>query len=459
MDTARNAPLHIILPLLVASAVSILLMLLFPVRSTNTAWKGYRILAVSPPEHETEIASRLKAAGIGVFITESNSMLPRGNPLSPVQPFVDEANSIRTNWFLDPDNKFRFFYLPDEPNIEQKTGTALAALPLSWHLEGNSAVVLFLLVPPFLILIAGLVVQKNRLVAFLGSIPAILLAFSWNNLAGMASASLMACTVIAVSDMLYPGYFEITGRQLLIRAQRNPLLFIPVLASFIIAFFCGGHAFLLFSAALAATVSVYLLRYLVPKLPFLSAYSGKTSQYRLRCVPMHPQTVYRNHYLNKTLLIALFSVLFVSGSITSLMFSAGTRKSAFPSEGQLFLPAPSRYTDETGFTPETFEAFLKIRDSSSLPDLADFLAVQWKMAIFPWTDYRNRLYPPAVGEQMVVYDYLFDEQQGRLMPMPRVVAEFDREFIRNTLAQKSTPLEKMLLKQGRFVSGRITRHP
>ncbi len=173
---------------------------------------------------------------------------------------------------------------------------------------------------------------------------------------------------------------------------------------------------------------------------------------------MHPQTVYRKHYLNRTLLMTLSGVLLVSGSITSFMFLAGTRKSAFPSEGQLFLPAPSRYTDETGFTPETFEAFLKIRDGSPLPDLSDFLAVQWKMAIFPWTDYRNRLYPPAVGEQMVVYDYLFDEQQGRLMPMPRVVAEFDREFIRNTLAQKSTPLERMLLKQGRFVSGRITRH-
>lgn len=459
MDTTRNVPLFIVYSLIFASIASLLVMLLFPIRSTDTAWKEYRILAVSPPEHEMEIVGMLRSAGIGSIVTESNSMLPRRNPLSPIQPFIDEANRMRSSWFSNPENGLRFFFLPDEPHLEKKMESALAALPASWYLEGTAAFFLFLLVPPLLLLITGYFIQKNRLEVILGAVPAMLLAFSWNNPAGMASASLMICTVVAVSDVIHAGHFEITGRQRLIRMQRNPFLFIPLLVALIIALSCGTRAFLLFSMALAATVSLYVLRYLVPDLPFFSAYRNTSSRYRFRAVPMHPQTVYRNHYCNKTMLVTLFSILLVSGGITAAIFSTGTGKSAFPAEEQLFLPAPSRYTDQAGFTPETFEAFLQVREDPSLPDLADFLAVQWKITIFPWTDYRNRLYPPAVGEQMVVYDYLFDEQQGRLMPMPRVVAEFDRDFIRNTLAQKATPLEKMLLKQGRFVSGRITRHP
>lgn len=459
MDTHRNIQLHIVLSLVAAGIASVLVMLLFPIRSTNTAWKDYRILAVTPPDHEMEIVARLGSAGIGEMVTESNSMLPRGNPLSPIQPFIDEANRMRCSWFTDPDTGLRFLFLPDEPNLEQRIQPALATLPLSWYLEGTSSFFLFLLAPPLLLLAAGLFVQKNRLSGVLSALPAILLAFSWNNPPGMISASFMICTAIAVSDVLGSGHFEITGLQRLIRLKKNPLLFIPVLFALIIAFFSGTRALFLFLATLVASVAFILLRYIVPAMPFFTAYRTRSSGYRFRCVPMHPQTVYRGGYFNMAVLMPLFVILVVSGSITAIMFFSGFQKSAFPAEEQLFLPAPSRYTDETGFTPETFEAFLQVRDDPSLPDLADFLAVQWKMTIFPWTDYRNRLYPPAVGEQMVIYDYLFDEQQGRLMPMPRVVAEFDREFIRSTLARKSTPLEEMLLRQGRFVSGRITRHP
>lgn len=459
MESSRNTPFFVLYSLVFISIASGIIMVLFPVHTTDTCWKEYRILAVSPPDHEQELVTRLSTAGIGHIVTESNSMLPRGNPLSPVQPFIDEANRLRSRWFYNPESGLRFFFVPDTPHLERVIESAFASQPVSWYLEGTASFFLLLLVPPLLLIAAGLFVQKNRLAGVLGSVPAVILAGTWNTMAGMTGASLIVCTVIALSDVLHEGSFELTGPQRVERVKRNPFLFSPVLVALVIALFNGGHSFALFFMAILATGSVFLLVYLVPAVPVFSEYLGLLHRRRFRCVPIHPHTLYRSGHVNRSMIVILAGVLILSGAPSAILSSTGSGKSSFSGEECLYLPIPAGYTDQVGFTPETFESFLRIRSDSELPDLADFLAVQWKMTIFPWTDYRNRLYPPAVGEQMVVYDYLFDEQQGRLLPMARVVAEFDREFIKKTLAGNTTPLEKMLLEQGRFVSGRITRHP
>ena len=160
---------------------------------------------------------------------------------------------------------------------------------------------------------------------------------------------------------------------------------------------------------------------------------------------MHPETLYRRGFFRKNLFLILTATLAVSTAGTGLLFVTVRGESPFTGNGRLYLPCPSGYTEQTGFSAGTFEEFIRLDRNDSLPDLADFLAVQWKIAVFPWKDYRDRPEPPVIGEQMVVQDYVFDEKQGRLAAQTRVVAVLIRDLSGKRYQKKQRPLNRCLL--------------
>ncbi len=439
---------------------ALILLLTFPIRTSATLWKQYRILTVSPSKTEADVVSRLAAAGANDIVTQSNALLPRGNRFSPVQPFIDEVNQQRREWFVHQESDTRFFFLPDEPELENRIRKALSTLPIQWYLENADSFYRYFFLPLLFLLAAGLFLQKNRALTFITAIPIFILVYSWNSPAGMVSSGIILATIIVISDLLYTGTFEITPQQLLRRAAGNAILCMPLLLSLFIAIFSGFRAVVLLLSALSCTVSLGIIFHLLPaKFRHLNTRSKHRFHEPFRIVPMHPETLYRQRFFRTKLFFILTGTLLVSSGMATIAFVTGGTEKTFRGNGQLYLPCPSGYTQRTGFSAEAFEEFIQLDRSNSLPDLADFLVVQWKIAVFPWKDYRDCLEPPSLGEKMIVEDYLFDEEQGRLAAHPRVVAVFDHDFIKETLSVKATPLEKMLVDQGRFVSGRITGHP
>mgnify|MGYP000846208266 FL=1 len=460
MNSRRRASPFFAHSLVLLFIPAVILLLALPIRTSRTLWKHYRILTVSPAETEAEVVSRLGAVGASKIVTQANTSLPRGNSLSPVQPFIDEVNRQRSNWFVHRESNTRFFFLPDEPDLENRVQAALSSLPVTWYLENAGAFYRYFFIPIVLLLVAGLALQKNRGMALITAIPSFLLVYAWNSPSGMLSSAILLVTVIIVSDLLYTGPYLITRTQLLRRITGNLRLLLPLILPMLFALASGSRAFLLFISALTCSVSLLVL-YHVPGLRFLRSGKGSTRRLHdvLQIVPMHPETLYRRGFFRKNLFLILTATLAVSTAGTGLFFVTVRGESPFTGNGRLYLPCPSGYTEQTGFSAGTFEEFIRLDRNDSLPDLADFLAVQWKITVFPWKDYRDRLEPPVIGEQMVVQNYVFDEKQGRLAAQTRVVAVFDQEFIGETLSEKATPLEQMLIDQGRFVSGRITGHP
>ncbi|HHU36157.1 MAG TPA: hypothetical protein GXZ47_02895 [Treponema sp.] len=446
MNQSNPVPYVAISSLFVLCFIALAILMFIPIRSSITLWKDYRVLTVSPPEFEKEVIIGLKAKGLSEIVTESNSMLLPDNTLSPVQPFITEVNNERRRWFSQEKTGERFFFLSDVPDLDRRVTEVLSTLPIIWTLEENGVLFLFPSIILLILLAAGIIIQKNRILLVVSSIPTFILALSWNRPSGMITAMILLSALTVHCDLIFTGNFSLTAVQRLRRLLKNLFVLLPVVLLIPFAFLINVRAGVLLLASLAFSIALIALFHI------LSAINKP-----LGFVPMHPKTLYRPNFFNKKLIVILSVTLVICSTTGMIFFAAHTGKLAFSKNQELYLPTPSGYTDQTGFTPEALQAFSTAKPDDSLPDLSDFLAVQWKIAVFPWQDYRNNVNPPQIDEQMLIEEYVFNDEIGMLQATPRVVATFDREFIKRTLAEKSTPLEEMLIQQGQFVSGRITR--
>ncbi len=425
----------------------------FPVDSGKTLWSGYRALVVSPASSEAEVISRLQKAGITEFATESNTLLSNTSDEAPVQPYLAKLNEERSRWFTDREQDLRFVFLRNASFLDKKVERAFSDASLFRHLErgaenpGTQAIALLIL------LATGLATRGNRPFQVACAIPCFMLSASFARPFGTLSAITLLWGIIALAGSLTAGGLAIDARKAFLIAIRDRIALSCLALSLALAAFGGFHGIALALAAGTAALSLVF-----PVTKVVSAARSIIDRKRL-----HPRfkavsiagTGYAGRRTASRYALPLAACLSAIAGITALVVSQPQARSTNDSR-VLYIPAPSRYTRHAGFGIEGYAELKSLRKDSSLPDLGDFVAAQWYIRTAPWRRVQDPVVPPEPGDT-ADYTWYRSDDSGVVTGSARTMCTFDAGFIRKTLADDSTDLERMLLGQGRFVTVEMTR--
>ncbi len=436
------------------TTATIALIALFPQASNLGIWKGYRVLAVSPDDCEDRVVSLLDSEHVNGYATEANSLLRTDDLLAPYQPQLAAINAERSRWFSD--GGARFFFLPSDGIREKRLANALDGLGLSWSLERHERILAFAVLALSFALISS-VLSKNRPLTGSASVPFVIYALSVSGVPGFASALAALSAVALYGDIISGPVTSLTRAHVIGRMRANPVPMVLALVSLAISIAGGAHTIALFALAVTAAGSLAALSPLLGR-TFRSVLDTRRLHPRFAYLPIHPASLYRTNGPERRTLIAVGSLFALAFTLGLVSRSVAAPKSLDDSLKRLSIPTPSGYTRSNGFSAESFHEYMRERAvmnaGEPLPDLADFVAARWRLEAFAWNPVYADAPNPVPGDVYGLNGYSQDTS-GRIVSEPNDVGVFDDAFVRDALKNRATPLERMLERQGRFIS--VTR--
>ncbi len=440
---------HITIPILAACSLAFIAFLsLSRDVPRHSLWQGWRTLACPATVSEAAITEALEASGIRDFASMANSRV--SNPKNETLPesFLSTVNAQRQKWFEHEGT--RYLYLRERSDLDRKVSQALAPLGAVWFLDGRGGFYPLFAILSLVSWSAMMALTRNRAIGRVALIPAILLPYSVHRWQGFAAA-----LAIVLASFLAGEYFPRTAlqgdpRKSLRKMRKAAYLLVPLSALVLFLFLVPPVSALriIFSAALC------------PLLFALQAEVGSIAARWIDSKRAHPR--FTPVKMAESAAVPRAATVLKALGLAIVIFAAGfagqnfaIHESIKPS-GELSLPAPRRYTGPSGFGAEAFDTFMSLRDKDGLPDLGDFLAVRWSVDTFPWRRLKDPWNIPYRGAVARYTEYRIDSE-GKIAGTPKTMLTFDSAYVRHALAAASTPLERMLQDQGRFVSAKMTR--
>ena len=440
-----------------AAVLCFALLFLFPSRSIDPIWKGWRVLVVPLSENETSVLERLNKNGITSFATESNSLIHNTNEMAPAVSFLPAKNQDIAPWFRNEDQKIRYIYIEDKPFLESRIDRSFRDATFIWTLERADGIHTSPVILAVLFLIALLVFCRNRLFLAVSGLPLLVYALVCNQYPAFLISIVSIYGDFVLERFLEPGHQSLSSRQRLVRMRKNSFILIPWLAVIAILPFGGIHSALLFFAAGGAAFSLVYLA-----VSFRSFVFAKRELKRLhpafRPNLMHPASIGRK----KIEQIEVFAAIPIPALALCALFLFGSsplsqQNPARDGGRELYIPSPSEYTGHTGFDASGYEVLVSMQKKQAYPDLAWFLSVRWNLDTAPWRRASEAIVDPVPGATISCMEYAADKT-GKISGINDIIMTFDSNFIRKTLSGPLTPLEHMLVSQGRFASVNLSRH-
>jgi hypothetical protein len=433
------------------------LLFLFPSRSIDPVWKGYRVLVVPLSEEETSIVDRLAKNGITAFATESNSMIPNTNEMAPAVSFLPAKNRDIAPWFRNDDQKIRYIYLEEKPFLESRIDRAFADASFDWTLERADGIHAIPVILAALFLAVLLVLCRDRLFMAASGLPLLAYALVCNQYPAFLASIIAIYGSFLLERFLEPARAALSAKQRLVRMRNNSFILIPWLAVIPVLPFGGILSGLLFFAALGASAALVYLA-----LSFRNFCFSRKELQRLhpafRPNLMHPGSIGKK----KPAKIDVFPVLPIPALALGALFLFGS--GSLPNQNQagdggreLYIPSPSEYTARTGFDASGYESLVSMQKKQAYPDLAWFLSVRWNLETAAWRRASEAFADPVPGATIDCMEYAADDN-GKISGKKDTIMTFDSNFIRKTLSGPLTPLEHLLVSQGRFASVNLLRH-
>lgn len=444
------------IPLLVASFVvcaSLLALFLFPVHSGKTCWTGYRVLVVTPANKEAEVVSRLDKAGITDYASEANSQLANSSPEAPIQPYLSRLNDERSRWFTDDEHNTRFVYLKNLPFLDNRIEKAFTGSDLAYYLEKNSGMLFAQSLALILLLCVGLFTRSNRAYQFFCAIPSFMLSVYYCQIPGFLASVALLWGTLELAGSVDTQRLLLNSRQLLNILIRKRMYALFFLVALVFGALRGFHGFFLVFLAILASAALP-----IPVSKLVEIYRKSRNRKRL-----HPRfeplaisggSVLPVNVTNLKYALPLAALLTAGIGIPLLVMRSPSHKT--DESRVLYIPAPSRYTRHAGFGVDGYSELTALRSKQALPDLGDFVAARWIIRTAPWRRIQDPVLAPEAESTAEYVSYQMDEA-GIITGKKRIMDTFNTGFIKKSLVVDSTRLEKMLLKQKRFVTVELTR--
>lgn len=455
----REVPIHSI-ALAVSAACSVFFavtLAMVPDVGSRSIWKGYRVLAIPAETEEAEVVSRLSDAGIREFATSSNSIIENNSRMAPAQPFLAGKNAELASWFIDAERGTRFLYLRDNPFLDDRVARAFSPPAFSWYLEGKTRTSAL----PAIVFTAYLVVlgifSSQRRTFLSAAIPFAFFSVKCTDALFFGSAVAAAYGIFLLCELLEAEQTGLPRGHRAIRLRKSPLTLTPLILSAALAA-CSRSGFggtFLLTLALSVSLSVFTgLSYAK-----LSARRERARLHpRFRPEYMSPDTLDRGKigkrelYLSMPVPALLIASIFIFGFVVPPSGTQGDDRFRV-----LYIPSPSGYTSPSGFNVEGYASATEARAMEGIPDLAWFVAVRWNLEMAPWRRLDEKILDPAPGTVVKTTEYALDEN-AKIRAEEKTRGTFDSSFIRKAVSDPATPIEKLLVAQGRFVTVSPTRH-
>jgi len=437
----------------IVGILSLIILFFFPVHTMNSIWKGYRVLVVPLEQNEQNIVSKLAKLGIIDIVTESNSQIANINPITPSQTAVNKWNKDRLSWFQNKSQNCRYFFLAETPFLEAKIKKALSGLNFTWNLEHADSIALLPVIMCSFFLLVCVFVSKQRIFFLSFAVPFTLYSFFCNTISGYATSVFSILFLFIMIRIFEPENKGLSMHQRIARIQKNWIFLLSAPVIVVIASTGGLHSFLLFLVILTLSASVIILTFSLKEQINLISESGRIHPV-FRPVMINPDMVKKTAIIKKELYILLTScVLF---SVGLLFFRAENPKNQIIDQQELYIPSPSGYTKTPGFTMKSWIELSQIRTTTSLPDLGTYTGIRWNLDTAPWKRIQETVRDPLPGEVIGNSQFIADKN-GVISGKMNTMFTFDTMFIKKILSSGTTPLETMLIRQGRFMTVEVAR--
>ena len=404
-------------------------------------------------QDEKTIVTNLEMLGISDIVTESNSQIINYNSKTPVQPEIGKWNEDRSLWFRNASHNCRYFYLAETPFLETKINKSFTDAHFSWYLEHSDGIKIFPVVLCFLLLFICLFLLKRRVLFFLYTIPVVFYTFFCNTVSGYLTSIFSIVVFYIFTSLLEPENGALSGFQRVTRIKHHPVSLCTAPIIIVIASTGGGHSLLMYGITLCLSFSILVLVLsLKTRINFIR--ERKRIHPVFRPIMMNPESII-GKWPKKTDIYIFLTAVLLSGT-GFLLFNVQDSKTGISDKQELYIPSPSGYTKSTGFDDKNWTELSQIRTPNSLPDLGTYVSIRWNLETAPWRRIQETIRDPVAGES-VGSNQFFSDKDGKISGKMNTMFTFDTNFIRKILSSGITPLETMLMRQGRFMAVEIAR--
>ncbi len=393
------------------------------------------MLSVLREISEQDVLDVLETGGVTGIVTASRSGKLSYPEMAPVQPDSTGYSGRIARWFSDGSGAYRLFYVPDSVSAGTLSGL-LSVYDGKWTAETPSSFSVWPAVAAGLCAAVLLFFSERRLFFAAASAPFVLSV--------LTSPVFSLCGAVCFILPLLFAVQRVAGRKGAKEAllRNRTFLFFSVCILFF-AVLGGLRAVLLLCCAFAASASCVFTAVLVRDA------LRRRRQYAFVPVPLYtarsvPFPKKKRYILSSVLWVqALFLVVFFG--FRGYFTGAGGIKG-------LSIPVPSGYTGPAVFSADALGELLpEGRSGAYLPDLGDYLCVQWELQTFPYRPVYAEKKAARPGDSVRITRYTAAED-GKIHTSEENVMTFDETFIRTCLEAASPgSVEYMLARQGRFV--------
>jgi len=435
------------------SIICLILLFFFALRTVNPIWKGYRVLVVPLEQNEKKILDILEKQGITDIVTESNSLIININSKTPSLPSVLKWNEDRLRWFRNVSTDYRYFFCAETPFLEAKTNKAFSSVNFTWYLEHSDGIKLFPVLFGFIFLFICLFFLKHRILFVSYTIPVVFYSYFCNTVSGYITSIFSILLFFVFTDLLEPENraFSLNQRVTRIKNHWIALLITPIILG--IALTGGWHSFLMYFVTMTLSVSITFL-VISLKANISVIIEKKRIHPVFNPVMMNPETIIGKWPKKNNLYIFIIALLLSATGY--ILFNLQDSKTSLSDKQELYIPSPSGYTESTGFDIGNWNELSHKRTQNSLPDLGTYITVRWILDTAPWRRIQDTMQDPVAGET-VSNNQFFADKNGVITGKKNTMFTFDTNFIRKILSSEITPLETMLIHQGRFMTVEIAR--
>ena len=362
----------VILSILI-TLISLFLLVFFSLIPSTSMWKGYVVLYADCSIPEEKVLTALENKEIKNVLTLSRQRQPVVSTQAPVQPQdLQGYLSQRKSFFFDKETLCQLYYVPNVYSVALKSvasdlATTYKNLSVGLDLQQKYPCIVPLIC--FVSFIIFIVASKTKFCVFVSGIFPLIYSFCLPMYNGGAAAILLMYSAFAASTIWRRrGMLKVLSRTVWILV----LFLLPIPVAFASSIHNGFMILPVYAGMLAL---LYLLD---------CAISAKNATRSFSALPiLSAQMISLVNKKNKRFIFVpvVTAALFIVAFIFSDIFVISK------SEKDLYIPAPTEYTVDDGFTVQNYE-YVKNAEKRAgvnfLPGMVQYVSWVWNTLTFPY---------------------------------------------------------------------------
>lgn len=428
--------------LIIASLFSIYFFRILP---SIRIWDSYKVFYIDKSIDFISVFSDFEKSYKDGIISKESQKYPEENNLTPIMGEYSLQNfssiELRDIFFQDKNDNYQLFYV--ENDFSEIVAKFLKEKDIDFGTDHTSAIPIVCPIVCFVFILVFSILTKSKLRFFIAKLPFVLFSYS----IPYYSVAIAICCFISFYFIIEKFLLRKDLKKLI---SKKPFIYFLGFVSFVLICLCGFRAILFFILALIASLGFI----------YFSSFFSRKYVYGFAM-----KTILPIHYVNTTkeLNVLNFGIGFALVFFLTICFFYSSIFSSNISENNLFLPAPSEYTDdvlynslEENYSSVKISMEKETEIDKNLPNIFDFVDENWILATYPYRILgldSNKFNKNYLGE--TINFPMFSKTSNGFVKQEEVqLFNFNEEYLKNSIYnfEKSSGVEKLLVSQQPFTT-------